>query len=271
MKRIRQYTLESWLIVTAMLVSVMGFWSIYFESDADPQPHHHLHLVTTFIWMGLLLTQLRLIANGSRANHRKLGLAVLFFAPLLVATTAMLSVRSAHAGIVSGEGDFLIIQNVGVTLELAVFIFLAFLFKERRQLHGALLISTSILFMGIALFFALISFVPQYRIEGPETFYRFQTAAMTGQIICLVIGFLFVFRDWRNGWPYLLAGVCFLLNGAILSLLTRADLIDPLTRLVGSMSQPITFVASFALILSLLMVTVKPRFGPPPAAAGYSS
>jgi hypothetical protein len=208
--------------------------------------------------MGLLLTQLSLIARRSFNTHRKVGLAVLLAAPLLVATTAMLSVHSAHSGLVSGEGDFLIVQNVMGTLELGLFIVLAFLMKKRRRLHGSLLLSTTILFMGIGLFFALISFVPQFRIEGPETFYRFQTAGITGQVICVAVGLLFFIRDRRNGWPFLAAGLCFFLNEAIRSLLASNGLIDPLTELVGSMTQPLTFIASFALLLALLAATALP-------------
>lgn len=271
MKRVRQYSLEAGLIVAVMVISVLGFWSVCFGAEADAQPHHHLHIATVFIWMGLLLTQLTLIASGSREMHRKVGLAVLVAGPLVVATAAMLSVHSAHKGVVSGEGDFLIVQNVMGTLQLGLFIFLAFLLKNRRQLHGSLLMSTSIQFLGVALFFTLISFVPQFRIEGPETFYRFQTAAMTGQAICLFVGFVFFFRDRKNGWPYLLAGFCFWLNEGIRSLLTQSGLIDPLTRLIGSMSQPITFVASFALLFSLLIVTALPSLGPPRIVTGYSS
>jgi hypothetical protein len=159
---------------------------------------------------------------------------------------------------VSGEGDFLIVQNVMVTLELATLIVLAFLLKKRRKLHGSLLLSTALLFMGIALFFAMISFVPQFRIEGPETFYRFQTAGTTGQLICLAAGALFFVRHRRNGWPFLVAGGCFLVNEGIRALLASFALIDPLTRAVGSINQPLTFIATFALIFSLLAVTALP-------------
>lgn len=258
MRRVGHYVLEYGLIAAVMLISVLGFWDIYFGANADAQAHHHLHLTTAFVWMGLLLTQLTLMARGDYQAHRKVGLAVLVFAPLLVATTAMLSVHSAHKGVVSGEGDFLIVQNVMVTLELALLICLAFLLKRRRKLHGSLLLSTTILFMGIALFFAMISFVPQFKIEGPETFYRFQTAATTGQVICLAVGFLFFMRDPRNGWPFLVAGFCFFLNEAIRSLLTSFGLIDALTEIVGSMSQPLTFAAGFALMFSLLAATALP-------------
>lgn len=258
MRGIGRYSLEFGLIAVAMLISVLGFWDIYFGPDADAQPHHHLHISTAFLWMGLLLIQLTLIARGSYAIHRKLGLAVLATGPLLVATTAMLSVHSAQKGLASGQGDFLIVQNVMATLELSILIFLAFLLKHRRRLHGSLLLSTTILFMGIALFFAMISFLPQFKIEGPETFYRFQMAAITGQLVCGAVGFLFFIRDRRNGWPFLVAGLCFFLNEAIRSLLTSLDLIDPLTEIVGSMSQPLTFVASFALLLALLAATALP-------------
>lgn len=246
-------------------VSVLGFWDIYFGANADAQLRHHLHIATAFIWMGLLLTQLLLVTKRSYQTHRKLGLAVLLAGPLLVATTAMLSVRSAHEGVVSGEGDFLIVQNVMATLELGLLIFLAFLLKKQRKLHGALLLSTTILFMGIALFFAMISFVPQFRIEGPETFYRFQMAAITGQTICLAVGFLFFMRDRKNGWPFLIAGASFFLNEAIRLLLTSLELIDPLTEIVGSMSQPITFIASFGLLFSLLAATALPPVRQPRA------
>src|SRR5688572_2254229 len=235
MKRAGHYRLEFGLIAAVMLIMVLGFWDIYFGADASAQPHHHLHITTVFIWIGLLLTQLTLMARGSREMHRKVGLVVLVAGPLLVATTAMLSVHSAHKGVVSGEGDFLIVQNVMVTLELGLLIFLAFLLKNRRKLHGSLLLSTTILFMGIALFFVMISFVPQFRIEGPETFYRFQMAAITGQVICVAVGFLFFIRDRRNGWPFLVAGLCFFLNEAIRSLLMSFGLVDPLTEIVGSM------------------------------------
>jgi hypothetical protein len=142
-----------------------------------------------------------------------------------------------------------------VTLQLGLLILLAFVLRKRRKLHGSFILSTAILFMGIALFFTLISFVPPFKIEGPETFYRFQTAALAGQATCLVVGFLFFVKDFRNGWPFLLAGSFFVLNEFIRSLLTKSKLIEPLTEFVGSMNQAFTFVGSFAVLLALLAAT----------------
>jgi hypothetical protein len=255
MKSVHQYFFEHVLIAATMLLSVSGFWNVYLGQNAAPNPYHHLHLVTDFIWLFLLLYQLRLIGNKRFADHRRVGVAVLIIGPLLFATTAMLSVHSAHKGLVSGQGDPLIVQNVGVTIELGLLILLAFVLRKRRKLHGSFILSTAILFMGIALFFTLISFVPQFKIEGPETFYRFGTAAMAGQAICLVVGVLFFVKDFRHGWPFLLAGSFFVLNELVRSVLTTNKRIEPLTEVVGSMSEIFTFIAGFALLLVLLAAT----------------
>lgn len=255
MKSSGQYLLEHVFLSLVFVVSVAGFWTVYVGPDASPNPFHHLHVASNFTWLLLLFLQLTLIRRGRHQDHRALGLAVYIVGPLLVATTAMLSVHSAHKGLVSGKGDFLIVQNVMGTLELALLIVAAFVLRKRRQLHGAFLLSTAILFLGIALFFALISFVPAFRIEGPETFHRFQSAAITGQAVCLVVGLLFVIKDFRNGWPYLLAAVFFLVNEVIRVVLDRRDLLPGLTEVVGSMSPSATFVAAFVVVLVSIAAT----------------
>ena len=253
-----RYGPEFALIAFTAMVSVLGFWELFFGRDAAPQPHHFLHLATALLWLAVLAVQLRAVARRDFAAHRRVGLVLLLAAPLVVATTAMLSVHSAAKGLASGQGDRLIIQNVMVTAELALLLLLAFWLKRRRALHGALLISTAILFLGIALFFALISFAPPFRIEGPETFYRFGLVAITGQGICLGIGLLFFLRDRRHGWPFLLAGACFTLNDGIKWLLTSQGLIDPLTRLVGTQDRTVSFVTVFMLMGLLLAALVLP-------------
>ena len=204
MKRFGEYFFEHLFVAIVILLTVTGFWSVYFGTDANPKPHHHVHVITNFIWLSLLLFQLSLIGKNKHSTHKKVGLSVLIIGPLLVATTALLSVHSAHEGLVSGQGDFLIVQNVGVTLEFALMILMAFVVRKQRKLHGSFLLGTAMLFMGIALFFTLISFVPAFKIEGPETFYRFETAAAAGRYICLTVGLLFFLKDMKNGWPLLL-------------------------------------------------------------------
>lgn len=259
MRRYGQYAAEFTLVLLTMVVGFLGFWSLYVGESASAQPHHHLHVATTFTWMALLFAQLILLARGRWTQHRRLGLAVLVAAPVLVASTAMLTVHSAHRAVVAGEPDALLVQNVTGTAWLAVTLCLAFALKARRKVHGALLASTLILFLGPALFFSLIAFAPPFRIEGPETFYRFGTAAMTGQAIILVLAVLLFAKDWRNGWPYLLAASSFLVAEAIRATLTGLDLIDPLLRIVGAPGRTVAFGVTLVVMALVLAALVLPR------------
>lgn len=258
MERFKRYGAELGLIGATFVIGALGFWSTYLGPSADPQPHHHLHIATTYLWLGLLLAQLFLLARGRASQHRRLGLAVLAAGPLLVASAALLTVHSAQRAIASGEPDFLIVQNVVGTVWLALVLFLAFALKRRRKLHGALLMSTLVLFLGPALFFALLAFAPPFRIEGPETFYRFQTAAMTGQAIIAVVVLTMFLRDRRSNWPYLLAGGSYVAAEAIKAILTPMGLIDPLTRLVATPSETAAFLVTMVLVVILLARSVWP-------------
>lgn len=255
MKVVRQYILDYVLIVTVILLSIAGFWKIFFGADARPTTYHYLHVITVFAWLLLLLIQLTLIGKKSFLSHKTVGLSILLFGPLLVASTALMSVHSARKGMISGEGDALLVQNVMGTLELGFLILMAFVLRKRRAIHGAFLLSTTLLFMGIAIFFTLLAWVPQFKIEGPETFYRFGTAALTGLAICLVIGIMYCVKNRRFGWPVLLGGSFLLINQLINALLIYFDLIKPLTEFVGSLNETATFVTSFGVLLILLIST----------------
>lgn len=265
MKSLRAHPLENLLVATTTLLTIAGFWNIYFGAESDASPYHHLHIVTNLIWLLLLICQLALIGNSNYSAHRRIGLLVLAAAPLLVASATLLSVESARKGLASGRGDFMIVQNVMGTLELALIIILAFALSRRRQLHASFLVSTALLFMGIAMFFSLIGFVPGFKIEGPETFHRFGKALTTIQYTSFAIGFLLFAKNPKYGWPFLLVGSFFLFNEFVKSSLTQRDLIQPLTEIVGSVNQPLAFVGSFATLLIFLAATgiLRARFGRP--------
>lgn len=258
MGRYRPYAAELLLLLFTMIVGVLGFWSVYVGPEAEPRPHHHLHVATTFGWMGLLFAQITLLANGAGASHRKLGLAVLVAGPLLVASAALLTVHSARTALASGLPDFLIVQNVLGTLWLALLLFGAFALKRRRRVHGAFLTSTLIGFLGPALFFTLLAFAPPFRIEGPETFYRFQTAGWTAMAIAVVIALGFVARDRRNNWPYALAAASYVVGELVKPVLARLDLTDSLTRAVAAPTEAAAFVGALAIMAVLLLCTALP-------------
>jgi len=249
----RGYTLETAFLILTIGISIAGFWTLYFGPEAAPNAFHHLHLVTSFAWLALLLVQLRLMSAQRINLHRRVGRLVLILAPLLIASAALLSVNSAARALGSGQADPLIIQNVGVTIQLAILLLLAFAMIGLPRLHGALLLSTALLFMGIALVFALVSFVPAFRIEGPDTFDRFAQAAMTATAFVGACAFVLFIKDYRNGWPYLIPVLFIVANGLIDMQLSASGETERLTAIVGAWNRYVTFLVAFFSVLGGLI------------------
>ena len=241
MQNFKKYIFEYLLIFTTILLTVSGFGNLFLRADAKPTPYQIFHVIVNFSWLFLMLYQLSLIGNKQGIKHKRVGLSILFFGPLLFAHAILLAIHSAHRGLVSGEGDFMIVQNVMASLDLGVIILLAFILKKRRKIHAAFLISTVVLMLGISIFFLLLAVAP-----GLIGY---------GMYITFLVGLLFFLKDRRNGWPILVSSSIFIINDFITSILIKQDLIQPLTEFVGSLNQLITFFVSFIVLLFLLITT----------------
>ncbi|MEN2284315.1 hypothetical protein AAGF08_19380 [Algoriphagus sp. SE2] len=257
--RIKRNNINSAFLLIVILVSIAGFWNIYFGLDSNPTFYQNLHVLTTFIWLGLLLIQLVYIELGKYSSHRKLGKSIFVVGPILIATLVLLSVHSASKSAARGEADMLVIQNIFPAIEVAMLIFLGFLFRKNRILHGHFLMSTSLLFFGIALFFTLISFVPEYKIEGPETFYRFETAGITATYISVAFGLVLFLNQWKSGWPWLLVCVLFFVNGYIGQIIEGADKMVSLTEFIGSINEYAAFLVTLLIVLAVLILSFLKR------------
>ncbi|SEP66901.1 hypothetical protein SAMN05421824_0011 [Hyunsoonleella jejuensis] len=246
-------------MLIVILTSITGFWNIYFRPDSDPTFYQNLHVLTTFIWLGLLLTQLVFIDSKHYSAHKSLGKSIFVVGPILIATLLLLSVHSASKSAARGEADMLVIQNIFPAIEVALLILLGFLFRNNRLLHGHFLMSTSLLFFGIALFFTLISFIPGYIIEGPETFYRFERAGITATYISVALGLILFLIQWRSGWPWLLVCILFFINGFIGRLIEEANQMVYLTQFIGSINELATFLITLVMMLVVLIFSLWKR------------
>jgi len=249
----QKYTLEIVFLVMVIAVSVVGFSSLALGEQPMLNAYHVLHIITSLAWLLLLVTQLVFIRQRRFHLHRTIGTSIFAAGPVLVASLTLLTVHSAAKDAVRGRADNLVVQNVTFAMEVALLVFLAFMMRRNRSVHGALLMCTALMFLAIALFFALISYVPGYLIEGPETFSHFAEAAQASALICSVIGLLFFLKNWRTGWPWLLTTSFFFLNGYLQGT-TDAK---PLTMLVASIGRVPAFAWSLTIFLALLWVAWK--------------
>ncbi len=251
--------IQRYFLLIVILLSITGFWNIYFGPSTDPTFYQNLHVVTTFIWLFLLYIQLILITKKKNALHKKLGVSILVVGPLVSATLILLSVHSASRSAARGEADMLVIQNIFPAFEIGILLILGFLFRKNRQLHGHFLLSTALLFFGIALFFTFISFLPQYKIEGPDTFYRFEEASVAATYVSAGVGLILFFLQRKSAWPWLLVTGLFFANDFITQTIAEADQIKSLTSLIGSVNEYAAFFGSFMVVLIILFLVITDK------------
>jgi len=257
----QQYTLEIAFLVVVIVLSLVGFSILYTGGEAGPDAYQSLHIVTSLAWLLLLLGQLILLRQRSGARHRAVGQSIFAVGPILIGSVSLLTVHSAASDAVVGRADTLVVQNVAFTLEVALLVFLAFLLRKQRKVHGALLMSTALMFMVIALFFTLVSYVPGYRPDGSGAPPRFAEAGQLSALVGSVVGLLFFLRDWRTGWPWLLTSVFFLLDGYVQMLVAQADRTTALTALVASIGRAPGFVLGLTICAASLWAAW--RISPP--------
>jgi hypothetical protein len=248
----QKHTLEFVFLLMVIGFSLIGFSSLWLGENSRRTPYHYLHITTSLAWLLLLLSQLVLVRHNGFRRHRAIGQSIFIAGPLLVASLMFLSVHSAAKEAAAGQADDLLVQNVGTTLEIALLVLLAFVLRRNRDVHASFLMATALVFLGIALFFTFISYVPRFKIEGPETFSRFAEAGQTISLIIFAIGLLFFLRKWQTGWPWIIAATFFTLNGFLQLFLDRTDRTKPLTHLVGSIGRGTAFGASFLIFVALL-------------------
>lgn len=263
MKR-QTHTIEMAFLLFVIVVSLIGFSSLGREDQGAITGYRLLHIITSLAWLLLLLGQLAMIRQRRFERHRTIGQCVLVAGPILIASLTLLTVHSASKEAAAGMVDDLVVQNVTFTLEMALLVFLAFALRRNRNVHGSLLMSTALMFLVIAVFFTLISYVPGYRVEGPETFDRFEKSGQMGALIGAVIGLLFFLKNVRTGWPYLLVSAFFFLNGYLQMVVAQGGRTKDLTELVGSIGEMPAFglgLVAFGALLWMAWKIVPTRRG----------
>jgi hypothetical protein len=161
-----KYTVEIGFLILVIAVSLTGFSSLALGDQPHLTAYHILHITTSLGWLALLLTQLVLLQRRRFDRHRTIGLAIFVAGPVLVASLSLLTVHSAAKDAVEGRADVMVVQNVTFALEVSLLVLLGFVLRHRRKVHGALMMSTALMFLAIALFFTIASYVPGYRAEG---------------------------------------------------------------------------------------------------------
>lgn len=144
----------STMSIVAVAVIVTGFARTYLSkvvAGAPPVPAVvHVHAAVFTCWLALFVTQTLLVLRGRTDLHRRLGVAGVALAWLMLAVGAVTSVavaRMGHSGIPGVEfpdpGGFLLL-NLGSVLVFTALASAGWYFRRRPQTHKRLMLMATV-------------------------------------------------------------------------------------------------------------------------------
>ena len=204
----RVYT---WAALVALLVLFAGFAPTYYLKGVYGAPElstlKHVHGLVMTAWFVFFFVQVRLVATGRTQVHRKLGVAGLVLAAIVVAVgtaTAIASARSGSAPIGVPPLVFLVMP-LGEMVVFAALFAAAIAMRKTSPYHKRLMLLASISMLTPAMARLPFDFI---RTGGPPAFF-----ALTDLVILACIAFDTAKN--RRLHPAFAAGLAFVIVGQV--------------------------------------------------------
>lgn len=174
--------------IVAALVVFAGFAPTYYLKSAFGTPSlpvlKHLHGIVMTAWFALFLVQVRLVATGRTALHRKIGVAGAGLALAMLVVGTMLGIASARAGFTPLAGlsplAFLAIP-IGEIAMFAGLVTAGIAMRRHTAWHKRLMLLSSVAILTPAMARLPFDFV---HAGGPPVFF-----ALTDLVVLGCIGF----------------------------------------------------------------------------------
>lgn len=205
------YNNSQYVLIALIPMVVFAFGPSYFFSLNEAHIVHHLHGVSSSLWLLLLIAQSWLATKKNWRFHRMLGLSLFFIVPFMVGSFALVS----HLGAIKTTqqqpfyvelGTALLTVDIALTFLTPWLVYLALKHRRSIHLHSALMLSTIIGLLGPIISRIFVPLIPGFQITGPDTLYRFNYSIALSAAVTLIIVFLLYLRDKKHGWPWLLSG-----------------------------------------------------------------
>jgi hypothetical protein len=177
----------TWGALAAILVVLAGFARSYYLKGAfgtpDLSTFKHVHGLVMTAWFTLFLVQVRLVAAGRTDVHRKLGVAGVVLALLVVYVGTTLGIASARAGAAPAGIPPLVflVLPFGEMLAFGVLVATAVALRKRSAFHKRLMLLASLAILTPAMARLPFDFV---QAGGPLVFF-----ALTDLVIIACIVF----------------------------------------------------------------------------------
>jgi len=178
----RMYTIAA---IAAAIVVIAGFAPSYYLKAVFGTPElstlKHLHGLVMTAWFTLFIVQVRFIATGNAATHRKVGTWGILLAIVVLITGTALGIASARAG-VSPDPKLsplvFLVLPIGEMVTFAGFFTAAIVLRKRSAWHKRLMLIAS-----IAMLTPAVARIPVIRELGPLAFYAVPDLIIIGCIV----------------------------------------------------------------------------------------
>ena len=201
----------TWGAVIALLFIFAGFAPTYYLKGAYGTPDlsalKHVHGVVMTAWFTLFLVQARLVATGRTALHRKLGVAGVALAVLVVAVGTAAGITAAKSGSApTGVPPLVFLAlPLGEMVVFAALVTAAIVMRKKGSWHKRLMLLASLAMLTPAMARLPLEFV---RAGGPLAFF-----ALTDLVILACIAYDTAKN--RRLHPAFAVGLAFVIVGQI--------------------------------------------------------
>lgn len=156
------YPRAAFYFLLLLATALLGFSAPYFMRLADNNLVRHLHAVTAFAWLLLLITQAWLMRRRAFALHRKLGRTSLALAPLFVITGLFLvqDMLARPGPFIKPFAERLAFIDLLTMAWFAAAYCLALRHRRQTPLHARYMASTALLVLPPALVRVVGGFIP---------------------------------------------------------------------------------------------------------------
>lgn len=202
------YPKAHWFVAVLLVMTVVAFWPGYFSRVGEAPTAHHVHGITSTLWMVWLALQSWCVHNGKLAWHRTLGKTSLVLYPLLMA--GFLGVMHAQALNLAGGNLFFDTAGFRFTFVTSVYFFVmlylyysALANRSNLQLHARFMLATPFLLWDPVMNRLLTSYMPGLIITSPDTFYLVGPSLHISQAMAVALAAFLVWRAPQHGRPFL--------------------------------------------------------------------
>ena len=251
-------------MLALLLVTVFAFWPSYFGKLSSAPWIHHIHGVTGTLWILLIATQSYLIDTRKIDLHRRFGKLLFVLVPVLVGAFGLVTWLGAQKS-VGGHpfyeqiGHSLLTGDALLIFTTPLIVYLALRFRRSVPLHAALMISTVFGLLPPIMFRIIAIHVPGLKVEGMETFYRFEYALYLSLALTAAIALYLYFRNRAHGWPWLLGAGVIALMFLLYETLGKTESWTEIVRHIANLSPIMVF--AFGIVFGLLATILGWRHG----------